>query len=206
MLDAHERGEATDREANAAALPEIERKFLQGETSDVTVGESVGSIALIVGLDVHENEGTINVAESQRALLKSSDVVSATEEHGVAGSGRARGKAHGRVAKALMENSAHPRNRVVSGWLDVNKTCEGMRILHGRAVNVEGGRAAVENGLHRLTRGRGLVSELVEGLAMVPLMARSPAEPADDVVYAVDGFVVIVEAAVAASVEIERLV
>jgi hypothetical protein len=37
-------------------------------------------------------------------------------------------------------------------------------------------------------------------------MARSPAEPADDVGYAVDGFVVIVEAAVAASVEIERLV
>jgi hypothetical protein len=113
-----------------------------------------------VWLDVHENKGTIDVAEPQWALLKSSDVVPATKEHGVAGSRRARGKAHGRVAKALMENSAQPRNRVVSGWLDVNKTCECMRILHGRAVDVEGGRAAVENRLHRLTCGRGLVSEL----------------------------------------------
>jgi hypothetical protein len=85
MLYRHEGGKATDGEPDAAPLPEVKRKFLEGEACDVSVGEDEAVIALIMRLDVHENKGVVDIAHPQWAPLESCDMVTAAEKHGIAG-------------------------------------------------------------------------------------------------------------------------
>jgi hypothetical protein len=84
MLDAHQGGEATDGEADASTLPEVKREFLKGEAGYVSVGEGEAVVALVVRLDVHKDEGVVDVTHAQRASFERRDMVTAAKEHGIA--------------------------------------------------------------------------------------------------------------------------
>jgi hypothetical protein len=85
VLDAHERGKATDGEADAAPFPEVKGKLLKGETGDVAIGEGEAAVALVVRPNVNKDERIIDVTNTQRAPLQGCDMVMAAKEHSIAG-------------------------------------------------------------------------------------------------------------------------